>query len=77
MSQFTSGCYAVTMYLPLHPFCPLLISLGGWASHHQRDAIDYLEEETLVLGEQLGDKRLRYDKFTSERFGPIAPFAPP
>ena len=58
MSQFTPGCYAVTMRLPLDPFRLLLISLAGCLSQHQRDVIDYLQEENRVLREQLGNKRL-------------------
>jgi len=47
------------MRLPLDPFRLLLISLAGWLNQHQRDVIDYLEEENRVLREQLGNKRLR------------------
>src|ERR1019366_472519 len=35
------------------------ISLAGCLNQHQRDVIDYLEEENRVLREQLGSKRLR------------------
>jgi hypothetical protein len=49
MSQFTPGCYAVTMRLPLDPFRLLLISLAGCLNQHQRDVIDYLQEENRVL----------------------------
>ena len=59
MSQSTPGCYAVTMRLTLDPFRLLLISLAGWLNQHQREVIDYLEEENRVLREQLGSKRLR------------------
>ncbi len=52
------GCYAVIMSLTLDPFRLLLISLAGWLNLHQRDVIDYLEEENRVLREQLGNKRL-------------------
>ena len=41
------------------PFRLLLISVAGWLGQQQRDAIDYLREENLVLREQLGNKRLR------------------
>jgi putative transposase len=58
MSQSTPGCYAVTMRLPLDPFRLLLISLAGCLNQHQRDVIDYLQEENRVLREQLGNKRL-------------------
>ena len=47
------------MSLTLDPFRLLLISLAGWLNQHQRDVIDYLEEENRVLREQLGNKRLR------------------
>jgi hypothetical protein len=47
------------MPLTLNPFRLLLISLAGWLNQHQRDVIDYLEEENRVLREQLGSKRLR------------------
>jgi hypothetical protein len=41
------------------PFRLLLISIAGWLGQHQRDVIDYLQEENLVLRQQLGNKRLR------------------
>ena len=41
------------------PFRLLLISLAGCLNQHQRDVIDYLQEENRVLREQLGNKRLR------------------
>jgi hypothetical protein len=47
------------MRLALDPFRLLLISLAGCLNQHQRDVIDYLEEENRVLREQLGNKRLR------------------
>ena len=59
MSQSTPESYAVTMSLTLDPFRLLLISLAGWLNQHQRDVIDYLEEENCVLCEQLGNQRLR------------------
>jgi hypothetical protein len=42
----------------LDPFRLLLVSIAGWLSQQQRDAIDYLREENRVLREQLGGKRL-------------------
>jgi hypothetical protein len=33
------------MSLTFDPFRLLLISLAGWVNQHQRDVIDYLEEE--------------------------------
>ena len=47
------------MRLALDPFRLLLISLADCLNQHQRDVIDYLEEENRVLREQLGNKRLR------------------
>jgi len=47
------------MSVTLDPFRLLLISLAGWLNQHQRDVIDYLEEENRLLREQLGNKRLR------------------
>jgi hypothetical protein len=46
------------MRLALGPFRLLLISLAGCLNQHQRDVIDYLEDENRVLCEQLGNKRL-------------------
>jgi len=34
--------------LTLDPFRLLLISLAGWLNRHQRDVIDYVEEENRV-----------------------------
>jgi putative transposase len=47
------------MRLTFDPFQLLLVSVAGWLSQQQRDAIDYLREENRVLREQLGGKRLR------------------
>ena len=47
------------MRIPLDPFRLLLISLAGCLNQHQRDVIDYLQEENRVLREQLGNRRLR------------------
>ena len=47
------------MHLVLDPFLFLLISLAGCLNQHQRDVIDYLQEENCVLRQQLGKKRLR------------------
>jgi putative transposase len=46
----------------LDPFRLLLISLAGWLNQHQQAIIDYLQEENVVLREQLGDKRLRFNE---------------
>ena len=47
------------MRLTLDPFRLLLISLAGCLNQHQRDVIDYLQEENHVLRQQLGNQRLR------------------
>src|SRR6266496_4212136 len=57
--QSAPECYPDPMRLALDPFRLLLISLAGCLNQHQRDVIDYLEEENRVLREQLGNKRLR------------------
>ncbi len=44
---------------PLDPLRFMLVGLAGWINDHQRDVIDYLQEENRVLRDQLGDKRLR------------------
>ena len=44
---------------PLDPFRFLLISVAGWINQHQRDVIDYLQEEKRILRDQLGNKRSR------------------
>ena len=48
------------MRLAIDPFRLLLISLAGWLNQQQQDVIDYLQEESRVLYEQLGGKRLRF-----------------
>ena len=47
------------MRLTLDPFRLLLISLAGCMNQHQRDVLDYLQEENRVLRQELGSKRLR------------------
>lgn len=47
------------MRLTLDPVRLLLISLAGCLNQHQRDVIDYLQEENRVLRQQLGNQRLR------------------
>ncbi len=44
---------------PSDPLRFMLVSLAGWINEHQRDVIDYLQEENRILRDQLGDKRLR------------------
>ena len=48
--------------LPLtpQPLQFLLVAFAGWVNQHQRDVIDYLQEENRVLREQLGARRLRF-----------------
>ena len=47
--------------LPLpHPLRFVLVALVGWMNQQQRDVIDCLLEENLVLREQLGSRRLRF-----------------
>jgi len=43
-------------FLPLQP---LLATFGGWVNRHQAHAIEYLNDENLVLREQLDGRRLR------------------
>jgi len=43
----------------LDSFRLLLIFLDGWLNQLQQEVIDYLQEETRVLREQLGARRLR------------------
>jgi putative transposase len=38
----------------------VLVALAGWMNQHQRDVIDYLQEENRALREQLGPRRLRF-----------------
>ncbi len=56
------------MHLTFDPFRLLLISLAGWLNQQQQDAIDFLQEESRALREQLGGKRLRFNR-TSTLFG--------
>ncbi len=44
---------------PLQPLRFLLVLFAGWIHREQAQVVDYLQEETRVLREQLGDKRLR------------------
>src|SRR3982750_1471205 len=45
----------------LDPFRFVLIALAGWMNQHQRQIIEYLQEENRVLREQLGERRLRFN----------------
>ena len=51
-----------------HPLRLVLIALAGWMNQHQRDLIDYLQEENRVLREQLGARRLRFTDNQRRRF---------
>jgi hypothetical protein len=41
------------------PLRLLLVTLAGWVNRHQQAAIDYLVEESRILHEQLGGRRVR------------------
>ena len=43
----------------LQPWQALLAALAGWINRHQQAAIDFLREDSRVLLQQLGDRRLR------------------
>ena len=43
----------------LDPLRFMLISFAGWINQHQRDVIEYLQEENRIVRDQLGDKGLR------------------
>ena len=45
----------------LDPFRFLLIAVSGWMNKQQLQLIDYLGKENLVVREQLGQKRLRFN----------------
>ena len=38
----------------------LILIFAGWVNRHQQDVIEYLQEETQALREQLGGKRRRF-----------------
>ena len=44
----------------LCPFGFVVIAVAGWMNQKQQHAIEYLREETRVLREQLGTRRLRF-----------------
>ena len=44
----------------LDPFSFLVVSLSGWMNEHQQHVIHYLIEENRVLGEQIGNRRMRF-----------------
>ena len=43
----------------LYPLRFVLIGLAGWINEQQQVVIDYLGQESRVLRDQLGNKRLR------------------
>src|SRR4051794_7586794 len=43
----------------LDPFRFVLIAVAGWMNQRELQMIDYLREESRVLREQLGERRLR------------------
>jgi transposase InsO family protein len=45
----------------------VLIAVAGWMNQHQLQIIDYLREESRVLREQLGGRRLRFDNSQRRR----------
>ena len=45
----------------LDPFGFVLIAVAGWMNQHQLQIIDYLREENLVLREQVGGWRVRFN----------------
>jgi putative transposase len=42
------------------PFQFVILMFAGWVNRHQRDVIEYLQEENRVLKERLGDRRIRF-----------------
>jgi len=48
------------MLRALDPFRFLLIAVAVWMNQHQLLVIDYLREESRILREQLGGRRLRF-----------------
>src|SRR5688572_28526945 len=45
----------------LDPVSFLLVSIAGWMNRHQQSVIEYLIEENLILREQIGSRRLRFN----------------
>src|SRR6267143_1613432 len=48
------------MHTFLDPFSFLVVSLSGWMNQHQQHVIHYLIEETRVLRQQIGNRRMRF-----------------
>jgi hypothetical protein len=44
----------------LDPFRFVLLAVAGWMNQRQLQVIEYLHEESRVLREQLGDRRIRF-----------------
>ena len=44
----------------LNPFPFVVIVLAGCINQRQQNVIEYLREENRVLGEQVGERRLRF-----------------
>src|SRR5712692_7021388 len=55
----TSGSL-VAMAQSSYPLRFVLVALAGWINQHQRNVIDYLQEENRALREQLGPGRMRF-----------------
>src|SRR6516164_7865589 len=53
----------------LDPFRFVLMAVAGWMNQRQLQVIDYLREENRVLGEQLGERRLRFTDDQRRRLG--------
>ncbi len=51
--------YSAAMSPLLRPVQMLLLMFAGWENHHQLDVIEYLQEESRVLKERMGGRRLR------------------
>jgi hypothetical protein len=51
----------------------VLISIAGWMNEQQQQAIEYLPEESQVLREQLGGRRLRLDEDPHRRLAAKSP----
>jgi putative transposase len=52
--------FSAAMSSPLQPLHLLLMMFAGWVNRHHLDVIDYLQEETRVLKERLGGRRIRF-----------------
>ena len=50
----------------------LLVLFAGWVSRHQQEMIEHLQEESRVLREQLGGKRVRFTNAQRRRLTRLA-----